>query len=45
MTTIILDEFRRKEKTAEIFLNIKKTYEKTNKKKIFQQLENLGIPR
>ena len=31
ISTIILDGFRRKEKTAAIFFNIKKVYDKVNR--------------
>ena len=43
ITAKILDEFRRKEKTTAIFFNIKKAYDKINKDKTLEQLENMGI--
>ena len=43
MTKKILDGFRRKEKTAVIFFDIKKAYEKVNGDKTLEQLENMGI--
>ena len=43
ITTKILDRFRRKEKTAAIFFDIKKTYDKFNRNKISKQQENMGI--
>ena len=43
ITEKILDEFRRKEKTTAIFFNIKKAYDKINKDKTLEQLENMGI--
>ena len=44
ITTKILDGFRRrKEKTAVIFFDIKKTYDKVNRHKTLEQLENMGI--
>ena len=39
----ILNGFRWKEKTAAIFFDIEKTYDKINKNKAFEQLENIGI--
>ena len=36
LTTKILDGFRRKEKTAAIFFDIKKAYDKVNREKIFE---------
>ena len=43
LTTKILDRFRRKEKTSAIFFDIDKTYDKVNRKKTLEQLENMGI--
>ena len=43
ITTKILDEFSRKEKTTAIFFDIKKTYGKVNREKILQQRENMEI--
>ena len=42
ITTKILDGFRRKEKTTKIFFDIKKAYEKVNRDKTLEQLENMG---
>ena len=39
MTTKILDRFRRKEKTAAIFFDIEKGYDKVNRKKHFNNWE------
>ena len=41
MTTKILDWFRRKEKTSAIFFDIDKAYDKVNRGKTFEQLENM----
>ena len=41
----MLDEFRRKEKTAVIFFNIEKAWDKINRHKTFQQLKNMEIHR
>ena len=43
ITTTILNGFRRNEKTAIIFFDIKKAYDKVNREKILEQLENMGI--
>ena len=43
ITTKILDEFKRKEKTAVIFFDTKKAYDKVNIDKTLQQLQNMGI--
>ena len=43
ITTKILNGFRRKEKTAAIFFYIKKVYDKVNREKTLEQLENMGI--
>ena len=40
--TKILDGFRRKKKTAVIFFNIEKAYDKVNRDKTMEQLENTG---
>ena len=45
ITTKIIDGFRRKEKTAAIFFDIEKAYEKVNAEKTLEQLENMGIQR
>ena len=39
----ILDRFRRKEKTAVIFFDIEKAYDKVNRDMTLEQLENMGI--
>ena len=39
----IVYRLRRKEKTAAIFFNIEKTYDKFNREKTFEQLENMKI--
>ena len=39
----IFDKFRRKEKTAVIFFDIEKAYDKVNRGKTPNQLENMGI--
>ena len=36
ITTKILDEFKRKEKTAAIFFDIEKAYDKVNREKTLQ---------
>ena len=43
ITTKILNGLRRKEKTAAIFFDIEKAYDKVNREKTFEQLENMGI--
>ena len=43
ITTKVLDGFKRKEKTAATFFNIEKAYEKVNRDKTMEQLENMGI--
>ena len=45
ITTKILDGFRRKEKTAAIFFDIKKACDKVNRDKTLEQLENMGTQR
>ena len=42
-TTKILNDFRRKEKTAAIFFNIEKAFEIFIRDKTLEQLENMGI--
>ena len=42
ITTKILDGFRRKEKIAAIFFDIQKAYDKFNRDKKQEQLENKG---
>ena len=42
-TTKIFEGLRRKEKTAAIFFDIKKAYDKVNRDKKLEQLENMGI--
>ena len=41
--TKFLDGFQRKEKTAAIFFNIEKEYDKVNREKTLEQLEDMGI--
>ena len=41
----IIDGFRRRVKTAPIFFNIEKTYDRDNRDKKVKQLENMGIQR
>ena len=43
LTSKILDGFKRKEKTAAISCSIEKAYDKINRNKIFERLENMGI--
>ena len=43
ITTKILNRIRRKDKTAEIFFDIKKAYDKVNSEKTLEQLKNMGI--
>ena len=43
VTTKILHGFRRKEKTAAIFFDFEKVYDKVNREKTLEQLENMGI--
>ena len=43
ITTKILDGFRRKEKTASIFFDMKKMYEKVDRGKTLEQLKNMRI--
>ena len=43
MTTKVFDGFRRKEKTAAIFFDFEKVYDKVNREKTLEQLENMGI--
>ena len=43
ISKIFLNAFRRKEKTAAIFFNVKKAYEKINREKTFEQLKNMEI--
>ena len=43
LTTKVLDGFRRKEKTAAIFFDIEKAYDKVNREKTLEQLENMKI--
>ena len=43
ITTIILDGFKKKEKIAAIFFDIKKAYDKVNREKILEQLEKIRI--
>ena len=45
ITTKILGGFRRKEKREAIFFNIEKAYDKNNREKILEQLENMGTQR
>ena len=40
----ILDGFRRKKKTATIFFDIKKAYDKIDREKTIELLENIEIP-
>ena len=41
ITTKILDGFRRKQKTATIFFDIEKVYDKVNRDKTLEKLENM----
>ena len=41
--TKILEGFRRKEKTATIFFDIEKAYDKINRESTFDQLKKMGI--
>ena len=41
--TKLLDGFRRKMKTAAIFFDMEKIYDKFNREKRFVQLQNMGI--
>ena len=43
ITTKILEGFRRKEKTAAIFFDIEKAYDKINRESTFDQLKKMGI--
>ena len=43
ITTKILNRFRRKEKLAIIFFIVEKAYEKVNREKTFEQLENMRM--
>ena len=43
ITAKVLDGFRRKEETAAIFFDIEKNYDKVNRDKTLEQLENMGI--
>ena len=43
ITTKILEGFRRKEKTAAIFFDIEKAYNKIDRENTFEQLETMGI--
>ena len=43
LTSEVLDKFRRKEKTTAIFFDIKKAYNKNNRNKTSEQIENLKI--
>ena len=45
ITTKILDIFKRKEKIAAIFFNIKKACDSVNIEKALEQLKNMGIQR
>ena len=43
ITTKILEGFRRREKTAAIFFDIEKAYDKINRESTFDQLEKMGV--
>ena len=45
ITIKILYRFRRKEKTAAIFFDIEKAYDKVSRDETLEQLENMGIQR
>ena len=43
ITTKLLNRFKRKEKMVAIFFNIEKAYDKVNRDKTLEKLENIGI--